>query len=66
MAVAMVAVISVTIAQALIAGGFGQKFTSLCHSPYFILPNTVNQIVNAVFIIVGLRISKSIREYNTG
>ena len=43
MAVAMVAVVSVTIGQSLMkAGEFGMTYTSLCKTYYFILPNTVN------------------------
>ena len=67
MAVAMVAVVSVTVGQSLMqAGEFGVTYTSLCKTYYFILPNTVNQIVNIVFIFVGYKISKSIREFNKG
>ena len=67
MAVAMVAVVSVTVGQSLMqAGEFGVTYTSLCKTYYFILPNTVNQIVNIVFVFVGFKISKSIREFNKG
>ena len=66
MAVAMAAVISVTIIQAFMLGDIGTRFSGLCKTLYFILPNTLNQIVNIVFVFVGCKISNSIREFNNG
>ena len=66
MSIAMVAVIATTVWQSIKLNNISVDFSSLCHSYYFILPNTINQIVNAVFVFIGFKITRSIGEYNSG
>ena len=64
--VAMLAVVAATVVQIVYLGEIGKKLASLCHTLYFILPNTLNSMVNVVFILIGIKISRSINEYNAG
>ena len=66
MYVAMIAVIGATAAQGFAYDDMGVRFGALCHTIYFIVPNTVNSVVNAVFIVIAIKISRSINEYNSG
>lgn len=66
MSIAMVAVIATTVWQSIKLNNISVDFSSLCHSYYFILPNTINQIVNGVFVFIGFKITRSIGEYNSG
>ena len=59
--VVMILVVVVTFFQSLITQ---QNKFGLCHTLYFILPSSVNQVVNIFFCIVGLRITQSIQLYN--
>lgn len=38
--------------------------SGLCHSIYFMLPNLVNQIVNAFFFYIGCHIMNTVKELN--
>ena len=55
--IVMILVVVVTFLQSFITqyNDFG-----LCHTLYFILPSTVNQMVNIFFCVVGFRITQSI------
>lgn len=64
--VAMLAVVGATIGQGISMDDMGRRFGALCHTLYFILPNTVNSLVNAVFVVIAYKISRSINEYNSG
>ena len=66
MSVAMLAVVVTTICQGVFLDDIGKRYSALCHTLYFILPNTVNQIVNAVYLFIGIKITRSIGEYNSG
>ena len=59
--VVMILVVVVTFFQSLITS---HKNDGLCHTLYFIIPSTVNQIVNIFFVIVGIRITRSIQLFN--
>lgn len=62
----MIAVLAATVVQAVSLQNLGKDVGKLCHTFYFILPNTVNQLINIVFIAIAVKISKTINEYNTG
>ena len=64
--IAMTAVILSSLIEALILSKDGLKLANLCKTIYFIAPNTVNSVVNAVFIIIGIKITQSIYEFNSG
>ena len=64
--VAILAVLAATVVQAISLDDMGKHLGRLCKTFYFILPNTVNQSVNVVFLVIGIKISRSIHEYNSG
>jgi len=64
MIIAMALVFLATASQAII--GQTRDSRALCHTLYFILPNVVNQLINIVFLYVGLKITQAIKLYNKG
>ena len=65
MAISLVAVLIASIGKTIQPDyNLSEEYTSLCHTLYFLLPATVNLIVNLTFIVIGVKISKAIREFN--